>query len=145
MSDEVLTAFDALFELTTRLGESMRADLGAHGLNPARAEVLLVLHRRGPVVQRELSQILRVTPRHVTGLVDTLAEQGWVARTPHPSDRRAVLVGLTDAGTAQATEMHRRRAEAARAWLGDVDPADLTTFRTVLGQVLDRLGSSGER
>ena len=141
MSDELLAAFDKLFELAATLGERMRDDLAGRGLNTARAEALFVLYQRGPVMQRELSQVLRCTPRHVTGLIDTLSEQGWVTREPHPTDRRATLVSLTDAGHRQAAEMHERRRAAARAWLGDVPEADLATLTTVLDQALDRIGT----
>jgi DNA-binding MarR family transcriptional regulator len=33
-----------------------------------------------------------------TGLVDALVDAGFLGRTPHPTDRRVVLVSLTDRG-----------------------------------------------
>lgn len=135
-----LKAFDRVFELTARLGDLMERDLGARGLSTARAEVLFVLHERGPMVQRELSQALRCTPRYVTGLVDVLEAQGWVARSPHPTDRRATLVTLTERGTAAAARMHAEREESAAALFGDVAEGDLETFVAVLDRVLDRIG-----
>ncbi|HEV2458948.1 MAG TPA: MarR family transcriptional regulator [Ktedonobacterales bacterium] len=135
-----LVAFDRVFELAARLGDLMERDLGARGLSTARAEVLFVLHERGPMVQRELSQVLRCTPRYVTGLIDVLEAQGWVARRPHPTDRRATLVTLTERGTATAARMHAERAESAAALFGDVAADDLETFVAMLDQVLDRIG-----
>jgi DNA-binding MarR family transcriptional regulator len=135
-----LMAFDRVFELTARLGDLMERDLGARGLNTSRAEVLFVLHERGPQVQRELSQALRCTPRYVTGLVDVLEAQGWVARSPHPTDRRATLVSLTERGTAAAARMHAERQASAAALFGDVAEDDLETFVAVLDRVLDRIG-----
>ena len=92
------------------------------------------------MVQRELSQALRCTPRYVTGLIDVLEAQGWVARSPHPTDRRATLVSLTEQGTAAAARMHAERQEGAAALFGDVSPDDLETFVAVLEQVLGRIG-----
>ena len=135
-----LVAFDRVFELAARLGDLMERDLGARGLSTARAEVLFVLHERGPMVQRELSQALRCTPRYVTGLVDVLEAQGWVARSPHPTDRRATLVTLTERGMAAAARMHAEREESAAALFGDVAADDLETFVALLDQVLDRIG-----
>jgi DNA-binding MarR family transcriptional regulator len=135
-----LLAFDRVFELTARLGDLMERDLGARGLNTARAEVLFVLHERGPLVQRELSQALRCTPRYVTGLVDALEAQGWVTRSSHPTDRRATLVTLTERGTAAAARMHTERQASAAVLFGDVADDDLETFVAVLDQVLDRIG-----
>ncbi len=133
-------AFDRVFELAARLGDLMERDLGERGLSTARAEVLFVLHQRGPMVQRELSQALRCTPRHVTGLIDVLEAQGWVARSPHPTDRRATLVSLTERGTAAAARMHAERQESAAALFGDVAADELATFVAVLDRVLDRIG-----
>src|SRR3954454_5295835 len=91
-------AMDRLFDLAYVLGDLMNQRLAATGLTSARAEVIWLLHRHGSRTQRELSQVLKCTPRNVTGLVDGLEAAGFVARTPHPIDRRAVLVGLTRDG-----------------------------------------------
>jgi DNA-binding MarR family transcriptional regulator len=134
-----VVALDRVFELAARLSEMMEHALTERGLTTARAEVLFVLHHRGPVVQRELSQALRCTPRHVTGLIDVLEAEGWVARSPHPTDRRATLVSLTERGAAAAARMDAERQDAAAALFGDVPATDLATFVAVLDQVLDRI------
>jgi DNA-binding MarR family transcriptional regulator len=142
-SDERLAAFDKVFELASVVSESMRRDLSERGLTTSKAEVLHVLGLRGPLLQRELSQALRRTPRHVTSLIDSLEEQGWVARGPHPTDRRAVLVRLTDRGAATAAEMAERRRRAALAWLGDTTPAELRAFVAVADRIIPQVGSGG--
>src|SRR6266511_3871294 len=108
---------DQLFDLAVVLGEVMNNRLAEHGLTPARAEVLWLLHRTGPRTQRELSQLLKCTPRNVTGLVDALERAGFVERTAHPSDRRAIVARL----------------------IGGIPAEDLAVFSTVLDQVLARL------
>jgi len=140
-----VVALDRMFELAARLGDMMERALDARGLSTARAEVLFVLHERGPMVQRELSQALHCTPRHVTGLIDILEAQGWVARGPHPTDRRATLVSLTEQGAQAAARMHAERQEAAAALFGDIPADDLATFVAVLDQVLDRIGQTATR
>lgn len=135
-------ALDRVFELAGRLGDMMEHALEERGLSTARAEVLFVLHQQGPMVQRELSQALRCTPRHVTGLVDILEAQGWVARSPHPTDRRATLVRLTERGMKAATRMDAERREAADALFGDLSADQLATFLAVLERVLARIGRS---
>ncbi len=140
-----VVALDRVFELAARLGDMMERALDERGLSTARAEVLFVLHERGPMVQRELSQALHCTPRHVTGLIDILEAQGWVARGPHPTDRRATLVSLTEQGATAAARMHAERQEAAAALFGDIPADDLATFVAVLDQVLDRIGQTATR
>ena len=128
-----------LFELAVLLGEQMEKGLVERGLTRARAAVIWQLRQQGPVTQRVLSQALRVTPRNVTGLLDALEAGGYVTRGRHPTDRRATLVTLTDQGTAAAARLHADYQMGARVLLGDVPPADLTTFVSVLDRVLERL------
>jgi DNA-binding MarR family transcriptional regulator len=139
MDVEADAAVDRLFELTVMLGDLMTHRLTEHGLTPARAEVIWLLHSGGPLTQRELSRQLKCTPRNVTGLVDALEAAGLVARRPHPTDRRATLATLTDDGRALVTSWHTERDESTRQLLNGTSSAELATFVTVLDRVLGRL------
>ena len=55
-----------------------------------------------------------VAPPTATRMLDGLVERGLVARTPHPTDRRVVLVALTDEGR-EVVEVKRAEFAAARA------------------------------
>jgi len=143
MQADPVTVLNKVFELADRLGDLMQTTLTERGLTTARAEVLLVLHHHGrPMVQRELSQALRCTPRHVTALVDALETHAWVTRGPHPTDRRATLVTLTEHGAAAARRMDTERDEAAYTLLGHLAAADLAGFLVVADHVLDNLNTA---
>ncbi len=137
-----LTAFDKAFELAAQLAEVMGKALAERGLTTARAEVLYVLHNQGPLVQRQLADALRCTPRHVTTLVDTLQTADLVHRTPHPTDRRATLVALTDHGQHLATELDQARRHAAHAILGDTPATQLRAFIAIADRILVHIGAS---
>src|SRR5260370_12534474 len=83
-ADLTLSLIGRLFRLAPQLVDLM--DLGAreYGLGFARGRLLWSLQESGPVVMRALSQALGISPRTVTGLVDALAADGWVTRSPHP-------------------------------------------------------------
>jgi DNA-binding MarR family transcriptional regulator len=130
---------DQLFDLAVVLGEVMNSRLAEHGLTPARAEVLWVLHRTGPRTQRELSQVLKCTPRNVTGLVDALERAGFAERTAHPSDRRAVIVQLSEQGQSLITDWGADREHGMAQLLGGIPAGDLAVFSAVLDHVLARL------
>ena len=143
MPPDPATVLDKAFEFASRLGELMHATLAERGLTPARAEVLLVLHYHGePMFQRELSQALHCTPRHVTALVDILEAHGCVARGPHPTDRRATLVALTEQGTAAAHRMDTERRRAAHQLLGQLPAADLAGFVAVADHILSHIDAA---
>ena len=48
-----------------------------------------------------MGALLQVHPTSVTSAVDRLESQGFVERLPHPTDRRAVLASITEAGRAR--------------------------------------------
>ncbi|MGH8926189.1 MAG: MarR family winged helix-turn-helix transcriptional regulator [Acidimicrobiia bacterium] len=128
-----------LFELGVRLADGMGHGLDELGLTRARAEVIWRLARLGPITNVALSQVLHVTPRNVTGLVDALEVDGFVARTAHPTDRRATLVTLTDQGLAAAAQMQAGYQELARTLFADLTPVDLAELVETMDQLLERL------
>jgi DNA-binding MarR family transcriptional regulator len=136
---DVGIAVERVFELALLLGDAMGRGLAERGLTVARAELLWRLRRRGPATQRELSEDLRCTPRNVTGLVDALEGGGLVERRPHPTDRRATLVTLTDAGSKVAATMDDSYRATARELFYDFDEDDLRAFVVGLDRVLGRI------
>ncbi len=139
MSTSATGALERLFELAVVLAESMERGLAERGLTRARAEMLWRLGQQGPLTQRELSQALQCTPRNVTGLVDALEADGFVRRGPHPTDRRATLVELTEQGRNAATVMHVGYQQLAALLFADLAPAELTSFVASLDRILVRL------
>jgi DNA-binding MarR family transcriptional regulator len=136
-------ALERLFELAAVLGEFMERGLVERGADPgARQGDLAALPPRfGHPAQ--LAQALGVTPRNVTGLIDVLAEDGFVARGPHPSDRRATVVTLTEKGSSVAATLHAEEQAFARMMFGEVPAKDLSNFVATLDHVLGWLCGAG--
>ncbi len=74
---------------------------------------LSTLKRRGPMSPGELAAHERVQPPSMTRIVVALEGMGLVTRTPHPTDGRQVIIGLTPAAEDLLTE----EARAREAWL----------------------------
>jgi DNA-binding MarR family transcriptional regulator len=132
-------AYERLFELAVLLTDAMDNGLAERGLTRARAELLWRLHHHGPMTQRDLSEALRCTPRNVTGLLDALQTDGHVARGPHPTDRRATLVTLTDQGRSLLERLHADHEQSAHDLFADLPAAGLNGFLATLDQILTRL------
>ena len=96
-------------------------------------------HRSGPRALRELSQVLKCTPRNVTGLVDTLERAGVAERTAHPSDRRAIVVRLSEQSRALIDSWRTDREQGSARVLGGIDADQLVVFSAALDRVLHRL------
>jgi DNA-binding MarR family transcriptional regulator len=94
---------------------------------------------RGAMTQRELSQALDCSPPNVTGLLDALEAAGSVTRQPHPTDRRAALVGLTERGTRTVSSWSTENDEFAATLFADLETQELASFVTGLDRVLAQL------
>lgn len=92
--------------LLARIDEQLR-DLD---LTFARYELLVLLHfsREGRLPLNVVGSRLQVHPTSVTSAVDRLERQGFVRRSPHPTDRRTKLAEITDAGRERALEATER-------------------------------------
>lgn len=119
---------DQLLLVSAVLHDDQERELGKLGLTPRTTHVLWLVHHGGPQRQRDLADAMQVTPRHVTTLVDGLIADGLVERTPHPDDRRAVLVTLTPRGaqlmSTMADDNVRLAASLTEGWT-DAEVDDL--------------------
>lgn len=87
------------------------------GLTFSRYELLMLLgfSKTGALPMAVASARLQVHPTSVTNTVDRLEAAELVKRVPHPSDRRATLIEITDAGrelVAKATTQLNRQVFA---------------------------------
>lgn len=84
---------------------------------------------------REISEVLHVSPRTVTDIIDGLEARGLVTRGAHPSDRRVTLLHLTEAGIRQlegATSGAEQRTDAA---IGALSRSEQHTLHRLLERV----------
>lgn len=132
-------AFDRMLKLAVVLNEDMHHGLAQLGLTQSRAHVLWELHHKGPTTQRALADVIRVSARNITGLVDALVATGFVTRQPHPTDRRAVLVTLTEHGAKTADAMDRDHQELARVLFAGMPVEQFDCFIEGLDKVLAEL------
>lgn len=111
-------------------------------LNYTHARALHVLRCKGPQIMSSLGDDLGITPRYVTILVDAMEREGLVRRRPHPRDRRATLIELTDKGATRCSEVGHGHVEAAAELLqvlsSHQQEALLETMRTLLSELQRR-------
>lgn len=90
----------------------------------------------GPLTPNEINAHLHLTSGSVTSLVDRLEQRGLVTRGPHPTDRRKVLVAITDAGR-ELVDWHLPETVAIQTAVFQVlDSAQLAELNHLLEIVL---------
>jgi DNA-binding MarR family transcriptional regulator len=78
----------------------------------------------GPLRVSELAALEAMTQPGVTMLVHRLVEAGYAERAADPTDRRAALVRITEAGRAVLTDRYVARGRALRARLDELSDED---------------------
>src|SRR5689334_23022189 len=129
---------DLLHRMTRRLRRSQSERLAPLGLTPAQERALRVISRSDePLRMTELAERLGIVPRSLTTVVDALEEAGLVRREIDPRNRRAILLRLTDQGTAVRDELREARRRAAEDLFAPLSEADRKTLADLL-TLLDR-------
>lgn len=133
------TILDRLLEVSELFQKDMARAFEGTPLTPSRTRVLWDLAANGPSAQHVLAARLEMSPRNVTGLVDALEVGGYVTRSPHPDDRRAIIVSLAASAQQFMREMQRDHAELSAALLGAVEPADRDALLRGIAAIAARL------
>ena len=113
----------------------VRSRMGDRGVSYARMRLLSALHCGGSRIMTGLSDDLGVTRRNITALVDALEGEGLVRRLPHPTDRRATVIELTDEGSRVMDTLydeHRRSVAELFDALSEEERRELVRLLEVL-------------
>ncbi|MGW5637350.1 MarR family winged helix-turn-helix transcriptional regulator [Streptomyces sp. NPDC003832] len=107
---------DRLYFLLQRAAHRLRttADrrcVAAAGVTTAQLGALFAVEERPGATQRSLARTLGLRESAVTALVARLTTAGLLTRSAHPSEHRAVVLELTEAGR---TALHAARPEIDR-------------------------------
>jgi DNA-binding MarR family transcriptional regulator len=118
--------------------------LRPHNLTFARYEalVLLTFARTGKLPMRVMGERLQLHPTSVTNIVDRLQADGLARRTPHPTDRRATLVEITEEGSARL-EAATAAVTAIDFGLAGLSADEETTLTDLLAKVRKAAGDFG--
>jgi DNA-binding MarR family transcriptional regulator len=91
--------------------------------------VLFTLNRTGPMTIGDLAAEEKVQPPSMTRTVASLVLKGLVQRDAHITDRRAVMISITEAGRSVIEETRRRRDAWLHQRLCELTPAQRQILR----------------
>ena len=90
-------------------------------LTPSSALVLAVLaDAETRLPPNEIAERLILSRASVTSLLDSLERRAYVRRTPHPTDRRMLLIELTDVGRRIAHEFRLVVHRHQKGWMASL-------------------------
>jgi MarR family 2-MHQ and catechol resistance regulon transcriptional repressor len=102
------------------------------GLTPPQFDVIATLGNTAGMTASELGEKTLITKGTLTGVVDRLADRGWVERTAHGSDRRCQIVRLTKSGEALFAKAFPAHMAHLDACLGEAGAAEHKRWQTAL-------------
>lgn len=106
------------------------------GLTLPQMHTLEILGANGPMRMKELAGRMGVTTGTLTVMIDRLVKNGQVERRPHDTDRRSIIVALTESGRtlfAEHDDLHLQLTEELTAGL---TPEELEAFEATLRKMI---------
>jgi DNA-binding MarR family transcriptional regulator len=128
----------ALRDALTRLNRRVRQARPVGDLTTSQLSALTSLQLAGALTPRELADVERVQPPTMTKIVGKLEERGLVARTPHPTDRRQVILAATEAGRTMYGQFEQARNRWLARELAELSPEDRDTLARA-AEILQRV------
>jgi len=115
-----------------RLAVAFDEALAADGVTTTRARMLIEVAQTGPARLSVVAAAVGIAQGTASELTEALVREELVSRRPDPSDRRAVLLEVTEQGRDHAERWGAAYASAADALFGGLGDEQRATFLTLL-------------
>ncbi|HEY2079193.1 MAG TPA: MarR family transcriptional regulator [Streptosporangiaceae bacterium] len=129
----------------SRLARRLRAERQSEGLEPDLSDTqlaaLAALERHSAMTPGELADHEKVQPPSMTRVITVLEERGLVVRAPHASDRRQVVLTVTDYGRKVVQQSRKLREAWLAKRLRELTPQERSALRAA-APVLEKLSQS---
>lgn len=96
-----------------------------------------IIHREGAVLPSEISNFMGISTARMAAALNSLERKGFITRRIDPSDRRQILVDLTDQGKAFANDKQQHMLGHTIQMLERLGEKDATEFVRILDRVTD--------
>lgn len=138
-----MEALGRLHEASILVARERQAPLYArYGLQQGEFDALATLRRSGApggLTPTALFEAAMMSSGGMTARIDRLEKAGLVERRPHPTDRRATLVRLTDKGFDLIETIMPEHEEAARDILAPLSVDEQKTLNGLLARLIGGL------
>jgi MarR family transcriptional regulator for hemolysin len=149
MRDEGAPGSDAKLDLGRRLNfaaKSARGYLEQHltgaGSSFAVWTALSALKAEGPLIQRELAELLHIEGPTLTRHLARMEAEGLIERRRTSADRRAAIVHLTDTGEATHDRLSAIVGAGGGVVLKGFSPQEIGDFASYLSRLIANVGAA---
>ena len=130
--------------LLVRLGQAsarrFHAMLEPLGLHPRQFGVMNIIAAQPGITQHRLHELTRIDSSSMVATIDELERMGLAERRPHPDDRRARAIYMTEQGTRTLEQVRALAAELQKELFGALSEQEMRT----LHELLRKLAMAGQ-
>lgn len=125
---ESMLAVRAFSDAMDRMHGSLRGDLDMNATDLAALRMLVIREQRGETVKpHDIADHLGISTASITALLDRLTASGHIERRPHPHDRRARVIVITEAARSEFYRHFAERMARMRARMNEYRDDELRT------------------
>lgn len=107
-----------------------------YSFNQSQNRILLLLHRKGPMTQKDLLEQMHIQPGSLSEVVSKVENCGLIERKRAERDRRVWELQLTEKGRNQAITFEQQRETMAEKLFSVLTPEQKEEFGEILSTLL---------
>jgi MarR family transcriptional regulator, lower aerobic nicotinate degradation pathway regulator len=111
--------------------------LAAYGLTPIQQLVLAALNQEEGISAGDLGKKLTLDPATLSGILDRMAERGWILKQTDPGDKRLLQIRLTDHARDLGPILMRERDRANDEILSNLSLEEKVLLKRLLKDLKD--------
>lgn len=101
--------------------------------------IMDILSRNKESNMSDMAHFMNVTTAAMTGIVDRLVRDGYVARTSDPDDRRVINIKLTGKGISAVKSLLEQKKRMITKMFGALSEKERTAYLKILIRIQDSL------
>lgn len=118
--------------LLIRCGQKLSSN---HSKHQTQGRVLKILYHQGPLTQRVIQEKLGIQPGSMSEISAKLERKGFLFREKDPSDKRKILLTITEAGREDVEQYQRQAAKKHHSYFNALTMDE----QQQLSQLLEKL------
>lgn len=127
------------------LHRRLKASITRHGITPDQYVVLWVLDARGDLTQKEIRKEVYSDGNTIAAILRRMERRGWIQRTRHEADGRAVRVRITPRGQAMRWRIYADAGRIHRQALRGFTAHERKTVFEFLNRMFESVESDGRK
>ena len=126
-------------QVSGRLFDRMLAEADVDAFNGAQGRILYILWQGDGLTISQISAQTSLANTTLTSMLDRMEQSGLIVRSPSPSDRRALLIHLTDNAKSLQQDYDRISQQMNELYYLGFTEAEILQFEGYLSRVLNNL------